>query len=371
MNQVHMLSLPIALIAFPILFPATPAPLGSFLQEEGAGDVVFLRNGTTESGSVLEETLAGLELDPAEGARKTIPWDSVMAVQYGDAPDEFVNGQAALDAGNMELALESYEFVLSDEELRPVIQQQALFYKAHAQLRLGQDDAGTTYAELLEGFPEGRFVRAAGENLIDLHLLGGDAAGARAALDQIRKGLQGVENGPAVADLLEAGLLAASGDHAKAAELFGAVESAAGSDAALAQEARLGRARMLLAGGQRAEAEPILRALVAESESVRVQSGAWNALGEALAADGLARKEAEPILDALYAYLRTVVQYKPLPGESTVEYERALAGAEQCFQHLSELEQNAEKKEVLRNLQRQRLAQLQSEFPNSRFLEKE
>ena len=366
-----MLSLPIALIASPILFPATPAPLGSFLQEEGAADVVFLRNGTTESGSVLEETLAGLELDPAEGARKTIPWDSVTAVQYGDAPDEFVNGQAALDAGNMELALESYQFVLSEEELRPVIQQQALFYKAYAELRLGVDGAGTTYAELLEGFPEGRFVRAAGENLIDLHLVGGDAAGARAALDQIRKGLQGVENGPAVADLLEANLIAASGDQAKAGELFGAVESAAGSDAALAQEARLGRARMLLAGGQRAEAEPILRALVAESESVRVQSGAWNALGEALAADGLARKEAEPILDALYAYLRTVVQYKPLPGESTVEYERALAGAEQCFQHLSELEQNAEKKEVLRGLQRQRLAQLQSEFPNSRFLEKE
>jgi hypothetical protein len=172
-----------------------------------------------------------------------------------------------------------------------------------------------------------------------------------------------------VAGLLEAGLLAAAGDFAQAGERYGALESA--PVAALAQAARLGRARMLLAGGKRAEAEPILRTLVAESESARVQSGAWNALGEALAADGVARKQAEPILDGLYAYLRTVVQYKPLPGESTVEYERALAGAEQCFQHLSELEQNAEKKEALRSQQRQRLAQLQSEFPNSRFLKQE
>ena len=128
---------------------------------------------------------------------------------------------------------------------------------------------------------------------------------------------------------------------------------------------------MLLAGGQRAEAEPILRALVAESESVRVQSGAWNALGEILAADGSARKEAEPILDALYAYLRTVVQYKPLPGESTLEYERALAGAAQCFQYLSELEQNAEKKRPCATTSASASTQLQREFPNSRFLEKD
>jgi tetratricopeptide (TPR) repeat protein len=365
-----MLSLPIALAISPAVFPVAPAPLALLVQDEEARDLVLLRNGTTESGNVLDETLAGLTLDPAEGARKTLPWDSVSAVQYGDAPDEFTNAQAALDAGNMELALEGYQAVLAGEELRPVIRQQALFYSAHAQLRLGQTaDAVATYTELLGEFPQGRFVLAAGENLIDLHLQSGDEAAARTALDKIRTGLDGADSGPAVAGLLEAGLIAAGGDFAQAGERYGALES--GPDAALAQEARLGRARMLLAAGKRAEAEPMLRALVAESHSARVQSGAWNALGEALTADGVERKAAEPILDGLYAYLRTVVQYKPLPGESTVEYERALAGAEQCFQHLSELEQNAEKKESLRAQQRQRLAQLQNEFPNSRFLRKE
>lgn len=361
-----MLSLSIALAITPVVFPVVPALLA---QEEGR-DTVLLRNGTTESGNVLDETLAGLALDPAEGARKTLPWDSVSAVQYGDAPAEFTNAQAALDAGNMELALEEYQAVLADKELRPVIRQQALFYAAHAQLRLGQtEEARATYTELLGEFPKGRFVLAAGESLIDLHLQSGDQAGAGAALEKIRSGLEGLESGPAVAGLLEAGSIAAGGDFAKAGERYAALESA--PDKALAQEARLGRARMLLAAGKGPEAEPILRALVQESESARVQSRAWNALGEALTADGVAKKQAEPILDGLYAYLRTVVQYKPLPGESTVEYERALAGAEQCFQHLSELEQNAEKKELLRGQQRQRLAQLQSEFPNSRFLKQE
>ena len=65
-----------------------------------------------------------------------------------------------------------------------------------------------------------------------------------------------------------------------------------------------------------------------------------------------------------------MVQYKPLPGESTEEYERALAGSALCFRYLSELEQNPDKKKQHRDRERDRAEQLQREYPNSPFLPK-
>jgi tetratricopeptide (TPR) repeat protein len=357
----------------PLFTPSAPGPSHASIvlavQEEAPLDVVYLRDGSAESGELLEATLAGLALKPADGERKLVPWSSVLMVQYGDAPDEFANAQATLYAGNFEAALEDFQTTLGFEDLRPALREEALFLSAHARQRLGQvDEARTAYAEVLKEFPQGRYARAAGESLIELHLAAGDAPGARAALDQLGQGLQGVEGRDGLVALLEAGLLAASGSSDEALQRYSAVEGLSGVDPVVAQEARLGRARMLLAGGKGAQAEPLLRALVAESQDPRVQSGAWNALGEIQASEGRSRKEADRILDALYHYLRTVVQYKPLPGESTHEFERALAGAGTCFQYLSELEQNADKKRLLRDHQRERLEQLQREFPNSKFL---
>ena len=122
---------------------------------------------------------------------------------------------------------------------------------------------------------------------------------------------------------------------------------------------------MLLATGKNGEAEPLLRAVVKESLNPRAQSAAWNALGELQTAAGV-KKDSEQIYTGL-SYLRTAVQYKPLPGESTAEYERAIAGAAKCFRYLSELEQNPKKK-LFHGLQRDRTEQLQREFPNSPYL---
>ena len=170
--------------------------------------------------------------------------------------------------------------------------------------------------------------------------------------------------------LLEGRLLEGQGKNAEAGQRYAAVEALAGATPGLVQEAKLGRGRMLLRENKAGEAEPIFRALVSEGVSPRVLSGAWNGMGELQVHDGRAKKNSERILDALYAYLRTVVQYRPLPGESTEEYERALAGAETCFRFLSELEQNPEKKRQLRDRERDRHDQLQQEYPNSVFLKK-
>jgi tetratricopeptide (TPR) repeat protein len=334
-------------------------------------DTVYLRDGATEVGKVLEENLDGVQFQPEKGAKKLLAWDNVQSIQYFDAPEELANGLASLGAGNPEAALAQFQALLGLEGVRGPQVQNALFHAAFSQQRLGQTDAAiASYAKVLKDFPKTRYLRSVGENLIELHLGKNDVASARAALDGIGVGAKGTEGLEPLLALLEARFLETQKKFAEARERYAGVESLAGAPAAMAQEGKLGRARMLLRENKSGEAEPLLRALVGESASPRVQSGAWNGIGEIQATDGRAKKDAEKILEGLYAYLRTVVQYKPLPGESTEEHERALAGAANCFQLLSELEQNSEKKKLYRERQRERLDQLQRDYPGSSFLPK-
>jgi hypothetical protein len=85
-------------------------------------------------------------------------------------------------------------------------------------------------------------------------------------------------------------------------------------------------------------------------------------------AEGREKRDAGVLMDALYMYLRGVVQYGPSAGESTYEYERALAGAAECFNNLSQVESNKELKARYARNRDERRAQLQKEFPNSPFL---
>ena len=338
-------------------------------QEES--DTLYLTNGSTENGKVLEEAFNGVSFQPEKGAKKVVPWNTVRSIDYSSAPEELSGALATLAAGNPEAAGEELARVLETEGNRPMIVQQALFHLAWVHQRLGQaDEAVGEYGKLLKDFPKGRYLRNVGENLVDLYLAKGDPGKARSSVADLAQGAKGLEGFDLVTGLLEAKVLEGEGKAAEAGQRYAAVEGAAAADPGLAQEAKLGRARMLLHENKGAEAEPILRALISESTNPRVQSGAWNGLGELQAADGRAKKNSDRILDALYAYLRSVVQYKPLPGESTEEYERALAGAATCFRYLSELEQNPEKKKQHRDRERERLEQLQLEFPNSAFLKK-
>ena len=337
-------------------------------------DVVYLRDGVTETGKVLEEPLSGLAFQPESGAKKTLQWADVQSVEYGDAPDAFAAGQSALGAGDFEDALKQFSAVLAEQDLRPVVRQQALFQKAGAELRSDadgtEDAARADYQQLLRDFPKGRFVRMACENLMGLYLKKGDAAGAQTVLDDASKGLSGVAGAEAIVGVLAGNMLLTSGKGDEAAKRFAAVEALAGAEPALVQEARLGRARTLILANKAAEAEPILRELVEKSTIARVLSGAWNGIGDLGAKEGHDKRNTDRCLDAVFAYLRGVVQYKPLPGETTIEYERALAGAAQCFQYLSELESNPDKKKVWRDRQRDLVERLQREFPRSPFLEK-
>ena len=97
-------------------------------------------------------------------------------------------------------------------------------------------------------------------------------------------------------------------------------------------------------------------------------AGAWNGLGDLALEQGVAKRDPDGLRLALLSYLRGVVQYVPAQGEPTDELERALAGAARSSKAIGELESNPERKQAFLDRSRQHRAQLEAQFPGSRFI---
>ena len=328
-----------------------------------AGDTVTLVDGEVHSGVVKSEDHAGLTID-VDGKPKTLTWDKVQSVEYGDAP-ELSSALAALTSGRLEEAQSGLQIVADAEKPRPMVRQQVLFHKGWiAQRQDRVDDAIAAYQELLDAFPTGRYLRLAAENLVACQLAKDAPEAAATALDKAAKAAG--DAAPEV-ELVKAHMHDANGASAEAKAIYESLQGSALP--AVAQEARLGIAHHLIRDNKKSDAETLLRKVVAEPAPAHVMSGAWNGLGELFSEEGKAKRDNEKLLDGLYSYLRSVVQYKPLLGEPTNEYERALAGAARCFRYLSELEQNAERKKLFANRAQQHLFRLKNEYPQSIYLE--
>jgi hypothetical protein len=134
----------------------------------------------------------------------------------------------------------------------------------------------------------------------------------------------------------------------------------------------LGQARCAVALNRKSEAEAMYRKLVGEDAPNLILAGAWNGLADLLKEEARKGKDGkgdqEKVLDALYAYLRGVVQYAPVPGESTDEYERALAGSRDCFKFMSDLETKQELKKLYKDRSVERGEVLKKEYPNSPYV---
>jgi hypothetical protein len=100
-------------------------------------------------------------------------------------------------------------------------------------------------------------------------------------------------------------------------------------------------------------------------------AGAWNGLGDLMLDEGRkgagGKPDPDKITDALYCYLRGVVQYIPLPGESSAEYERAMFYSAKCFDYLGQLAAPAAKAAYVQNMNT-RMDQLRKLYPNSEYL---
>lgn len=331
-------------------------------------DTIQLKDGKSDTGLVKSEDYSGLAWTPSKGPGRNIEWKEIKAdgIVYGSSP-EFVSAKEALDAGKLPDALAKFDEMLADAKLRPVLKQNALYYAAAIHQRQGEwDKAIEGYNALTAAFPKSRWLMEVGEAIVACYVGKKDVAGAGKALDKLSTeavtGGVDASFGSAV-NVLKGRLFEEQGKFPEALAAYGVAEKASGVPAAVVQQARLGQARCFVAANRKPEAEVMFRKLTSEDAANPVLAGAWNGLGDLARDDGAKARDAEKLLDALYYYLRGVVQYAPLPGEPMREYRRSMQGSYECFKLISDLEKNPDRKRQYAERARERMAQLQKEFP--------
>jgi tetratricopeptide (TPR) repeat protein len=347
---------------------ASAGPLAAAQQN----DRVILKNGKDKTVKIKTEDLDGVWYTATGGGGNTvIKWDEIDSIQYGGA-EAYQKALEAYSSGRISEAAAQLEALAGDAELRPVLKQTVLYYQGLAQGRLGKPDAAlATYKSLLEGFPKSRYLLPVGSNLLALYIAKDDAAGAARALEPVlavAKDAGSNEGLQASFNVLRGRLQEEQKKFDEAESLFEAASKVSKADPDVIATAKLGLGRCAQKRGRPRDAETRYRDLVKADAPNTVLAGAWNGLGDIALEAGVAARDADGLRVAVLAYLRGVVLYAPVSGEPTEEHERALAGASRAFKAMSELEGNAERKQLFLDRARQRQGQLASQYPGSRYL---
>jgi tetratricopeptide (TPR) repeat protein len=337
-------------------------------------DTLTLKSGATESGKIKSEDYGGLVIDVKTD--KTIPWADIVpgSIHYNNAT-AYESAKDAFDGGKYDDALKAFDEMKGDKGTRAVLRQHALYYSALIQQRQGKgDEALAGYKELLTAFPKSRYLYDVGENMVAIYKAKKDPASATKALDQLSTDAltAGADPGfSSAVNVLKGSVLEDQKKYAEAQAAFAVAEKATGVTPAVVQQAILGQARCAVALNDKTKAEGLFRKVTTTDSAAPIMAGAWNGLGDLLLEEGRkgAGGKADPdkITDALYCYLRGVVQYVPLPGESSAEYERAMFYSAKCFDYLGQLAPATAKAAYVTNMN-QRMDQLRKLYPNSEYL---
>jgi tetratricopeptide (TPR) repeat protein len=371
MNLLPKLSLILGLSALALpCFAAGGTPAAAQSKE----DVVKLKNGTEEAGRIKSEEYGGLTFDPSKGQQHTIAWNDIAQITY-QGGENFDSARDLLNQGKLEESLTQLTELLKPEaKLRGLIKQNVLYLIGTVQNRLGKsDEAIESYKALLKEFPKSRYLPDVAEGLVNAFGAKGDLEGAKKALDDLNSSsvTAGIEaNFSAVVAIQRGRILERQEKWSEAFSAYNAAGTTSGVTSLASQQARLGQARCQMKQKKVSEAEALFRKISGEDAPNSILAGAWNGLGDITKAEGRDKRDAAVLLDALYMYLRGVVVYGPVPGESTYEYERALAGAAESFDNLSQVESNKDLKARYARSRDEHRAQLKKEFPNSPFLPK-
>ena len=364
-----------ALLSFPVLAPnaSASATNGTPTAPQSKDDTVKLKTGE-ETGRIKGEEYGGLDFAPTKGQAHTIPWSDVVQITY-QGGESFDSARDLINQGKLDDALTALTDLLKPEaKLRGLIKQHVLFNIAALNNRLGKSDAALDgFKALLKEFPKSRYLPDVAEGIVSAYGAKSDLDGARKALDELNAGATtaGVEaNFSAILAVQRGRILERQKKWSEAYSAYNAALTTSGVTAVASQQARLGQARCQVEQKKPTEAEGLYRKISGEDAPNWILAGAWNGLADLAKAEGREKRDANVLLDALFMYLRGVVQYGPVPGEPSNEYERALAGAAECFDNLYQVESNKDLKARYARSRDERYAQLAKEFPNSPYNKK-
>ena len=318
------------------MFRRTLAPLALVLVVAAttvADEVILIPNATFKApggrirGQITAETPAEIKIKPATGADQAVPVDQVESVAYDGAGQSYAQAEIREKTGQLAEAADLYKKAVSENAGKPLIAGAAKFHRARILTDAAfanPSKAKDAVAELdgyVATYPGGRFLAAALESLIRLHLQAGDSAKAQSALSQLKEKVPGATDRVAI---LESKILTKSGKFDQAiAGLDKTIEAAKGTPRA--RDAKLAKAEALVAQKKFDDALAIIQEVIKESppEAVEIQAVAHNTLGDCYRAAGKPK-------EALNAYLMTDILF----DKDKEQHPRAMAMIEQLFREL-------------------------------------
>ena len=341
-----------------------------------AQDKVKLRNGTVEEGRIESEEYNVLVMKAKKGKEEKplrLNWDDIADVNYGGAV-EYTQAVNQVTSGNYAAAVSKLEALAANANFRKELKPLVMLQLAQTQQRMGKfADAATALLKLVESNPKSRYIVPAAQAIVDCYIALNDPATGSTAIEAVSKAATdaGVDSMFLVVfDYFRGRLKEAQKDLVGAKVKYQAAAAARGAPVSWTAMAKLGLARCEVAEGRTDQANKAYRELIDLDVGNEVLAGAWNGLADIIHQDATKAKNAEQLTNALLMYLRGVVEYGPVPGEGTGEYERSLASAARVFQQLSELETDDARKKQSTQRSKQRLDQLRKEFPSSIYLPK-
>jgi tetratricopeptide (TPR) repeat protein len=316
---------------------AAVALAGLLAAAQARADVVHLVPGSTfkqaQGGAVrgLVTAESPAEVTVSLGATTiVVPTDQVESIEYQGQPASMQLGRTNADAGRFDEAIAQFQKAASEAGGKPFVIEAAKFAEAsllaaQAMTEPGRvKDAVARLGAFLQAYPKGRHVVAAREALAKVQLHAEDFKGAEANLAEMAKLPAGADR----AAVLQARLLVRSGDPRAAVAELDRLIAAAPEGSPKRVELTLVKAEALVAASQYDESETLVRQVIAaaDAEDLAVQSRAYNALGDCLAA------AAKP-KDALLAYLHVDLLY----AKDKEEHPRALRRIEELFRKMGQL----------------------------------
>jgi tetratricopeptide (TPR) repeat protein len=278
------------------------------LASTARADLVNLIPGQTQKypGGVVRGTVTAespTEVTVRVGnATQAVPVNLIASIRYDGRPGTFDLAAARESAGALAEAADLYKKAASESETKPFIAADALFNQARVTADLGLTDPSKADAAIalltsfLKTYANTRHAVPALEALAKLQMQKGDFAAAGPTLDQLAK-IPGTADRAAV---LRARVASKKGDHAASiTELDGMIASAP-EGSTKKRDAQLAKAESLVALKKFAEAEALVRGVIAGAppEDAETQALAYNTLGDCMVAANRPK-------DALYAYLHT------------------------------------------------------------------
>lgn len=321
---------------------------------QARADVVNLIEGTTFKqgqggavrGTVESESPSEVVVSLGNSTIR-VPTDQIASVEYQGQPASMQLGETRERAGQLADAAAEFAKAATEAAGKPFIVEAARFREARCLADLALTDpervkeAIGRLSAFVQAHSKGRHSAAAMETLAKLQIHAKDYAAAEAAVAELAK-LPLAANRAAI---LKARILVKKADFPAAeAELDRLIE-ALPEGSAPRREARLTKVEALIGEKKFAEAESMVRQVIADSpaEDAAAQSPAYNALGDCLVAANRPK-------EALLAYLHTDLLY----SRDKEQHPRALRQISDLFRRLGQ------------TIRADEYAQrLQQEYPNS------